>query len=262
MSIRTTACEWDLDLSCCPPWEAATPEQRQFATDIAVEILWNLSGRQFGLCTVTVRPCRTPCVQMAGLAPLYGGGSYWPRMVDGAWINGCGECVTDCSCGPLCEVVLPGPVDSVVEVMIDGDVIASTDYLVYDHRKLIRRNTAACWPTCQHLERPLTDEGTFGVTYRQGIPVTAAGRAAAGTYACEILKSCLGQACRLPKRVQSVTREGVTMSVLDPMEMIDTGRTGIPEVDMWLVAVNPGGLRQGARVYSPDRRAPRVQTWP
>lgn len=251
-------------MTCCPTWDEATPEQQQFAADVATEIMWNLSGRQFGLCTVTVRPCRAPCTRLpAGmLAPLYGGGSYWPHMVDGVWINGCGTCSTDCSCGPLCEIVLPGPVDSVVEVQLDGDVLASNSYFVYDHRKLVRRGGEECWPTCQHLDRPLGEPGTLGVTYRQGIPVPAAGRLAAGTYACEILKACTGGPCRLPKRVTSVSREGVVLGMLDPMEMLDKGRTGLYEVDAWLVAVNPNGLRQGARVYSPDRRPARVQTWP
>jgi hypothetical protein len=261
VTIRTTACEWDLDMTCCPAWDSASNELKQLATDVATEIMWNLSGRQFGLCTVTVRPCREPCTSAAGLEPLWGGGSYWPRMIDGAWINGCGECVTDCSCGPLCEVVLPGPVDSVVEVTLDGVVIDSTSYVVHNHRRLVRTN-GECWPTCQHLDRPLTEEGTFGVTYRQGIPVPAGGRLAAGTYACELLKACQGLTCRLPKRVTSLTREGVMIGLIDPMDMLDQGRTGLYEVDAWLVAVNPNGLRHGARVYSPDRRPPRVQTWP
>ncbi|MBT2226259.1 hypothetical protein [Nonomuraea sp. NEAU-A123] len=183
-------------------------------------------------------------------------------MVDGSWINGCGECLTDCSCGPMCEIVLPGPVDSVVEVRLDGDIVSAADYLVYDHRKLVRRDTAACWPTCQDLTLPPSEVGTFAVTYRQGIPVPRAGQLAAGVYACELLKACMGQTCRLPKRVTSITREGVTLALLDPMDMLDKGRTGLYEVDAWLSAVNPNGLRQGARVYSPDRRPPRVQTWP
>jgi hypothetical protein len=40
------------------------------------------------------------------------------------------------------------------------------------------------------------------------------------------------------------------------------GLTGIPEADMWLLAVNPFRQRSPSRVYSPDYRRPRVTTWP
>ena len=56
---------------------------------------------------------------------------------------------------------------------------------------------------------------------------------------CELAKACYtDQACRLPQRVTSITREGVTLAMLDPFEMLDKGRTGLFEVDLWLEAVN------------------------
>ena len=42
------------------------------------------------------------------------------------------------------------------------------------------------------------------------------------------------------------------------MEYVDAGRTGIPEVDVWLRAVNPHGLDQPSRAINVDRRPPRV----
>lgn len=261
--MQTAPCAWPVQPECCPAWDGATAEQRANAAAIATEILWALTGRRFGVCPVTVRPCREPCTRTTSplFLPYYGGGSYTPRLLDGAWINGCGECVTDCSCGPMCKIVLPGPVDSVLEVRHDGDVLPAGAYVVYDHRELVRVD-GECWPDCQDLTAAADQPGTLAVTYGLGTPVPAAGIAAASAYACEILKSCLDLPCRLPRRVTNITRQGVTYSLLDPMEMLTDGLTGLYEVDAWIIAVNPARLGRGARVYSPDRRPPRRQSSP
>lgn len=265
MSLQTAPCDWPIvDPTCCPSWAGADPALKARVTEVATEILWALSGRRFGVCPVTVRPCRRPCERTLTpmFGPYYGAGSFTPTLLDGAWINGCGQCTTDCSCGPMCEVVLPGPVDSVIEVKVDGVVVPAADYLVYDHHTLVRRDPSECWPYCQDLGEADTEAGTFSVTYGLGIPVPAAGLYAAELYACELLKACTDGPCRLPRRVTSITRQGVTWSLLDPMEFLDNGLTGLYEVDAWLKAVNPAGLSRGARVYSVDRRPPRRQTWP
>ncbi|MEV0822534.1 hypothetical protein [Nonomuraea rubra] len=262
MSIRTTPCEWPADMGCCPSWDGLTEAQRQFALDVAKEIVWRASGRRFGLCELKVRPCMAPCVTSNMPAyPVAGAGPFSPIMRDGYWLNlACGTCSTDCHCGSLCEVALPGPVDSIVEVRLDGVVLPAADYVVFDHRMLARTG-GECWPTCQDLTLPDDEAGTWSVTYRQGIPVPPGGQAAAAALACELGKACANvSGCRLPKRVQTITREGVTVGFLDPMTFLADGLTGLYEVDLWLRAVNPRGLAQGARVYSPDRRPPRTIT--
>ena len=52
--------------------------------------------------------------------------------------------------------------------------------------------------------------------------------------------------------MQTITREGITMTLLDPQEFLDKGRTGLPDVDRWLVLVNPGGQRSPSVVASVD----------
>jgi hypothetical protein len=252
-------------VGCCPTWSSLSPEQQQFALDVATELVWRLSGRRYGLCEITVRPCRQPCAQSAA-APAwpvggYPGGGFLPTLRDGQWINMvCGQCGDDCHCGTLCEVVLPGPVDSITSVKLDGVVLDPAQYVVFDHRTLARTG-GECWPTCQDLTLPDDEPGTWSVTYRQGIPVPPGGQAAAAVLACELGKACAGASgCRLPKRVQTVTREGVTLGFLDPMTFLQDGLTGLYEVDLWLRSVNPRGLAEGARVYSPDRRPPRTIT--
>lgn len=266
MTIRTAPCDWPIDLTCCPAWDTATADMKALATGLATELLWRLSGRRFGLCEAKIRPCRKGCVGDVRGGSWEGGrwGAPWiPYTQGGQWYNStCGTCTTDCSCSELCEIALPGPVADVVSVKLNGVALPATAYAVHDHRTLVRIG-AECWPYCQDLTADPDDiTGTaFEVTYRQGVPVPLGGQYAAGVYACEVLKSCTGTAgCRLPKRVQSVTREGVQLQFIDPLDYLDRGLTGIPEVDGWIRSVNPDALRQASRVWSVDRLPPRTVT--
>lgn len=263
MSIRVTPCQWPLITECCSDaWEAATDAQRLFATSVATELVWRLSARRFGICDITVRPCKRSCNQGVSAWPPPWGTSFVPVLSGGQWTNTtCGGCKSGCSCDELQEVVLPGPVDYVTEVRVDGAVLPATAYQVHDHRLLVRTDGGE-WPSCQDLTAAPDEPGAFAVTYGQGIPVPPGGQYAAGIYACELLASCTGGTCRLPKRVQTVTRQGVTMAFLDPLDFLDKGLTGIPEVDQWISAVNPDKLRSPSRVYSPDSVPVRTVTSP
>lgn len=263
MAIRVEPCEWPIDTSCCPDWEDATPEQREFATRVATELVWRLTGRRWGLCPITVRPCRSSCAQsgVAGWPPPPGG--FWPVLSGGVWTNmACGSCKPDCSCTELCQVELPGPVHEVTDVWVgEGPPLDTGAYQVLDHRFLVRTD-GECWPECQDFTAAPGEAGAWAVTYLQGIPVPAGGQYAAGAYACQLIAACTGGTCQLPERVQNITRQGVSMSFLDPMEFLDKGRTGVAVTDTWIAAVNPYGLREPSRVYSPDITPPRTVTWP
>lgn len=56
--------------------------------------------------------------------------------------------------------------------------------------------------------------------------------------------------CRIPERVTSVTRQGVSWTMLDPQEFLSDGRTGIYEVDLAIRALNPGKAKARARLFS------------
>jgi hypothetical protein len=93
------------------------------------------------------------------------------------------------------------------------------------------------------------------VTYAYGIDPPPAGRLACVELAVEYGRSSADdpdQPCRLPQRVQSLTRQGLTYEVADPMEFLDQGLTGLNLCDAWIRAVNPYGRKQAARVWSPD----------
>jgi hypothetical protein len=261
VAIRVEPCGWELDTACCPDWAEAPADRREFVTRVAVELVWRLSGRRFGLCPITVRPCRRRCErpELSGWPPVPG--SFWPVLTGGEWVNmTCGRCRQDCSCTELCEVELPGPVDSVTSVQVDDVTLPASAYRVHDHRRLVRVD-GGCWPDCQDFTAAPGTDGAFAVTYVQGIPVPPGGRYAAGAYACQLLAACTGGECQLPARVTNIVRQGVSMTLLDPMEFLDKGRTGVAVTDTWLMSVNPYGLREPSRVYSPDVPVPRTVTF-
>lgn len=70
--------------------------------------------------------------------------------------------------------------------------------------------------------------------------------------AAELVAASTGEYCRLPERVTSVSRQGVSYTVLDPQDFLTEGRTGIYEIDLALSVYNPGRAKARARVFSPE----------
>lgn len=56
--------------------------------------------------------------------------------------------------------------------------------------------------------------------------------------------------CKLPKRVTSIARQGISMTILDPQDFLDKGRTGLPEVDTVISVYNPGKAKARARLFT------------
>jgi len=75
---------------------------------------------------------------------------------------------------------------------------------------------------------------------------------AVGEVACEVIHALRDEPCKLPSRLVSITRQGITVDLqgtgLEGLE----GRLGLPLADAWLSAVNPARLDRPSRVYSPD----------
>lgn len=264
-SISDYVCAWTSDV-CCEPLAGAlagddltTKALAQRSVNAAAEILYGLSGRQFGLCELTIRPCRTECCDPCDMT----GPRWTPALVGGQWTNvSCSSCKDVCSCSEVCELYLPGPVQGIIEVLVDGVIVPPTDYRIDNRDSLVRTN-GDCWPTCQEMSLAPDQPGTWQITYLRGLPVPEAGKAAFAELACELYKACTNDtSCRLPKRVSSVSRDGVTMTFLDPMTFIRDGLTGLYLVDMWVSSVNPRGLPRRAAILSPDMVQPRKTTWP
>ncbi|GAA3172731.1 hypothetical protein GCM10020001_119020 [Nonomuraea salmonea] len=72
MAVRVSPCGWDVSPKCCKAWDAASDDVREWAAALATELLWRLTGKRFGLCEITLRPCRAPCPDSGGAARLAG----------------------------------------------------------------------------------------------------------------------------------------------------------------------------------------------
>lgn len=252
MPYEPCTASWPLSPTC-PTWAGTTQAIKDYAVSVASLVLWAATGRQFGGCPTTVRPC------WARQAPLYqtwpvgfDGEGYWGlRGAVGSVVlvgGGCG-CSAACVCAPS-QVALPGPVQSVTSVTVDGVTLDPSEYLVQGN--YLVRASGSEWPNSQNLALPLGQAGTWGVTYVLGAPVPAALLNAASEYACELAKAKTGGSCQLPNRVQSVTRQGVDIQYVDTNDYLSKGLTGLAYVDAVIVALNPHGLAAPLRVLSPD----------
>lgn len=268
-------CEWPLaipdETEGCLPCDTLyelNDTQQELVKDMAVELLWNWTGHRFGLCETTVRPCRSSCSGIhwndwgshtTGAKPQIGG--WTPALIGGEWMNlYCGDCTgSACNCGDQhsISIRLPGPVARIDEVIVGGEALPISAWIL--RSGTLYRVDGGVWPDCNsETGDPLDpDSGAWEITYRRGYPVPAGGQLAAYRLACELAKALNGDNdCQLPERVQSITREGVSMAVLDGFEGLEDGRTGIWHIDAWISAVNAPQTRP-SKVYSPDLRPQR-----
>ena len=248
---------WPVHWSCTEV-STESPAATGRAALAATQILWPLSGSQFGHTTVTWRPCRRACDPTLLLPDAWDWGWPYPALVGGAWVNlGCGACGPDgCACASLQDATLPGRVYDVTQVKVDGVVVSGSAYrLDRDPRvsgTLLVRLDGGSWPVCQQLALDDTQVGTWSATVRYGLPVPVIAQLAAGELACEFLKGFNGVDCRIPQQVVSLARQGVTLNFPDPTQLLQAGKFGLPTVDRFLHAVNPQQRRRRARVVSPD----------
>ena len=270
MTVQTAPCSWEPDYSACTSCEPLFSQPASGTArfeEMAATYLWHWTGQRFGLCETTVRPCREQCTE--GMSTYYGSGPYpggwgpWhPVIIRGQWYNlGCARCGDSCGCTYTPAITLPGPIDEITEIVIDGEVLDPSAYRVDNHKILVRTDGEE-WPVCQNMTAAPGEPDTWTVTYTHGIPVPAGGLIAAGLLACELAKAaCNDSSCGLPQRVQSITRQNVTVAVLDAFDDIDTGHTGIWLIDSWVASIMKPP--RPSRVYSPDipRPSPRRTTF-
>lgn len=262
---------WDVDTSCCADWATYPTDLQIAAKTYARLVLWAATGRRFGLCTVTVRPCGRYCSGAddgLGINGYYwnGEGFFVPYMFNGLWRNcWCGFGTGCLSCRPDCQVYLDGPVNAIISVTQDGALVDPATYRVDNNTWLVRTHDASdndCWILRQDFNKGITAINTLQVVYQKGVPVPPALVRAGGELACEWAKACLGQACRLPQRVTSISRQGVTVSLADVDALLMNNLTGIPTVDNIIHAFNPYHIQSRMQVVSPDIPQGRRTTWP
>ena len=177
------------------------------------------------------------------------GAEFYPAMINGVMVNNAVYPNCECnSCGIVHRIRLRGkPVRNIIEVEVDGRRLNPTEYVLLDHAVLGFLTAAACCGGC------------VLVRYRYGANIPSSGKYAAIKLANELVESLDPDGhCKLPERVTSVSRQGVSWTLLDPQDFLADGRTGIYEVDLFLKTHNPAKAVRPARVFSPDR--PRAST--
>lgn len=235
---------------------------------IASDCLFERTGRRWAgqVSGITVRPAPraygdgspVPRFGSSGSGSLgsfdyrYGGGGsggVFAYRITGVPLsrNGAGAGISEITLGVY-------PLISVEAVKIDGVLlVAGTDYRVDDYRWLVRLGGAG-WPVAQRMDLPDTAVGTFSVTLTGGMAPPRMGVAACAALGSELaLAASNDSTCRLPRRTQSVARQGVNANFIDPATLFPEGLTGIPEADLFLTTYNPQKIRRRATVHSTDQ---------
>lgn len=172
---------------------------------IASRILFLRTCRRFpGECVVELRPC-DPC-------------------------KSCSSCKCWYTFIPLAGQY---PILDVLEVKIDGVVIDPNSYRVDEYRRLVRTDGGS-WPRNQNLNSDPDEVGSnsFVIRYTTGRAIPEDLRYAATLLVGELKRACAGsESCKLPDRVTSVVRDGVSFDLVDPQEIANGSSFGVPMID-------------------------------
>jgi hypothetical protein len=221
----------------------------EYATEAAQTasfMLWAMSGRKYtGVTTVTER--YTCVLRNNRMGPstktnspvLFGGDVY--NIPSGDY-DEYSELTAD-GLSPDARIRLRGrPIVKIIAMRNKtGAILDPSSYYLVDH-STIHVVAGTPWTPCN-----------TEITYTYGTPVPIAGKMAARTLAMEFAKLWAGDDdCALPQRVTSVSRQGVSYTILDNQEFIDELRTGVYAIDLFLKTVNPDNARRKAKVFTPD----------
>lgn len=212
--------EGDCVNGCTIP-EGTDADLLESASVLAGTILRTLSGNRVGVCSDTLRP-----------------------------LSECGVCRGFCRCGSGDRIrVLSsnGPVVSVTEVTVDGDVIPAEEWRFYPSSQLLYRVPPDVWPNRDVKWADCGDPDTMCVEVVIGAAPDAWALAVHAELTCELLKACNGEDCRIPTNATQVTGQGISIT-LSPTEL----KQFIPSVAGWVAAVNPANKTQPSKVWSPD----------
>lgn len=224
------------------PWitkdDLATPESRyaQEVIDYATFVLFKLSGEKYpGVTTAT------------------------ETYVSESRASTLADPVSTTALGNIAAIGIPDrvqypqrlylrgtPVHKVDAVQYGNTVLDTGDYALYNKRFLKLRSGGPWDYFC--------DQKGITVTYSYGMMPPSAGRLAASTLANELLillgENTDAEQCRIPERVTSVSREGISFDMVNPMEFMDDGKTGIWEIDLFIRTANPSRAKKPPRILS------------
>lgn len=137
------------------------------------------------------------------------------------------------------------PVREIIEIVEMGSVLPQTSFELRNRTFVVKKNRTP-WLS------DYTNE--LEVTYSYGAKPPLAGKLAAIKLANELNLSMVGSSdCALPSRVSSVARQGVQITMLDPQEFLEQGRTGLYEVDLFLKTYNPDKAKKKSKLFVAGR---------
>ena len=184
----------------------------------AARLMYLYTGERFdGLCEYITRPCKD-CYSSCNL---------------------CFDIFKRCQCGVYLDSINlsreadGNMIDSIIEVKIDGVVLAPSAYIIEDYKDIVRIDGQP-WPYCQDFSKnpdsiPPLSANTFQIKYVAGrMPPIDVQRATA-LLACQLMKACNSPSdCQLPSNVASVSRQGIAF---DMSTVSENNYTGIEEID-------------------------------
>lgn len=219
-------------IACCPnavDMEVDDPAVIDAITD-ATLVLYYLTGRQFhGTCTTTVRP---PCLS--------------------------GNCY--CGCSPRQVNLGVWPITDLISVRYDGVTYETTaldsTFHVNDWNYLARNDgeqflSGNQWAVAESAQDNETDGYVFEVTFEHGLKIPRLLTRATRALACQFVAACADQECKLPTRVTSVVRAGISMDIASVSDMLKDGKTGIYEVDLAIQVFNPSKMQSPSFAWHP-----------
>lgn len=159
--------------------------------------------------------------------------------------------VSDRSCGPdrfgawsshsvpgwIVDDAIPlaGPSTTILEIIIDGEVLDPTEYGLYNGNNLFRRQRA--WPTYNDIAKLPGEDGTFTIRFTFGDPIDRITTQATVELVCQMMNDA--QVLSRLRGITSANVQGVSVS-LDAAE--EALALGIPSVGRFLDRYAPRGI--------------------
>lgn len=234
-----SGCIWPIDVGCLgDTWDTYSEEVQQRAVTLASASMTKLTAGRVGDCPVKVRP------DVQGQRCGFIGGAPWawgPTFYGSAYGDLYGVLGGD----PR-DITLPGPVNRIDEVMIDGVALNAADYRISDRaggRIRYLGTDLEGWPVTQDWNVEADEAGAFTITYLNTAAVDSQGANAAGLLAAEFAKACASTdpkvKCKFPSNITSIVRQGMQIEFV--AGSFPNGMTGIREVDLYTAQWNVKG---------------------
>lgn len=137
------------------------------------------------------------------------------------------------------------PVREVIEIVESGVTLDPSSYTLRE-RAFIRKRNGSVWR--------MSSSDELAVTYTYGANPPQMGIDEAIKLADQFMLYEIGSDdCILPETVTAVERQGVSIAVINPNDIIQNGFTGIRSTDMFIKTYNPDRARVKSKIYIPGR---------